>query len=92
MQFFLTLAPTPWLDGKHTIFGRVYSGMGTVQRLGNIQTGMAALALLWHSFSHRAWWRMCIHNPDCSGPGVMRPYSLVCHHGPAHVFVSHALV
>ncbi|KAK9834163.1 hypothetical protein WJX81_004304 [Elliptochloris bilobata] len=37
-QFFVTLAPTPWLDGKHTIFGRVYSGMGTVQRLGNIQT------------------------------------------------------
>jgi cyclophilin family peptidyl-prolyl cis-trans isomerase len=25
-KFFISLAPTPWLDGKHTIFGRVCSG------------------------------------------------------------------
>lgn len=37
-QFFVTLAPTPWLDGKHTIFGRVSHGMEVVKRLGNIQT------------------------------------------------------
>jgi len=37
-QFFVTLAPAPWLDGKHTIFGRVHSGMGVIERLGNIQT------------------------------------------------------
>lgn len=37
-QFFLTLAPTPWLDGKHTIFGRVKSGMGVVRRLGLVKT------------------------------------------------------
>ncbi|KAI8467293.1 MAG: cyclophilin-type peptidyl-prolyl cis-trans isomerase [Monoraphidium minutum] len=37
-QFFLTLAPTPWLDGKHTVFGRVCSGMGVIKRLGNVQT------------------------------------------------------
>ena len=37
-QFFITLAPTPWLDGKHTIFGRVSSGMKVVQRLGSAAT------------------------------------------------------
>jgi len=37
-QFFLTLAPTPWLDGKHTIFGRVRSGMKTLQRAGMVRT------------------------------------------------------
>ncbi|KAK5077334.1 Peptidyl-prolyl cis-trans isomerase-like 1 [Lithohypha guttulata] len=37
-QFFITLAPTPWLDGKHTIFGRVKSGMKLVQRMGLIKT------------------------------------------------------
>lgn len=38
-QFFLTLAPTPWLDGKHTIFGRVRNGMSVVKRLGLVRTG-----------------------------------------------------
>lgn len=37
-QFFITLAPTPWLDGKHTIFGRINSGMSVVQRLGTLAT------------------------------------------------------
>lgn len=38
-QFFITLAPTPWLDGKHTIFGRVSGGMRVVQRMGMVKTG-----------------------------------------------------
>ncbi|OAR00652.1 hypothetical protein LLEC1_06772 [Akanthomyces lecanii] len=38
-QFFITLAPTPWLDGKHTIFGRVTRGMATVRRMGMVPTG-----------------------------------------------------
>jgi peptidyl-prolyl cis-trans isomerase-like 1 len=37
-QFFITLAPTPWLDGKYTIFGRVESGMGIVKRMGLVPT------------------------------------------------------
>ncbi|KAF0753868.1 hypothetical protein AaE_005550 [Aphanomyces astaci] len=38
-QFFITLAPTPWLDGKHTIFGRISEGMGVIKRIGLVQTG-----------------------------------------------------
>jgi len=37
-QFFVTLAPTPFLDGKHTIFGRVCAGMPVVKRLGIVMT------------------------------------------------------
>jgi peptidyl-prolyl cis-trans isomerase-like 1 len=37
-QFFITLAPTPWLDAKHTIFGRICTGMDIIMRLGIVQT------------------------------------------------------
>jgi cyclophilin family peptidyl-prolyl cis-trans isomerase len=39
-QFFVTLEATPWLDGKHAIFGRVTSGMDTVRKIGKVPTGM----------------------------------------------------
>jgi cyclophilin family peptidyl-prolyl cis-trans isomerase len=32
-QFFLTFVPTPWLDGKHTLWGEVVEGMETVKKL-----------------------------------------------------------
>ena len=37
-QFFITHVPTPWLDGKHTIFGRVSTGMQFVKRMGGVAT------------------------------------------------------
>ncbi|KAF7727768.1 heme binding [Apophysomyces ossiformis] len=37
-QFFITLAPTPWLDGKHAIFGRISDGMNVIKRMGLVAT------------------------------------------------------
>jgi len=40
-QFFITVAPTPWLDGKHAIFGKVTQGMDIVDKISKVQTGRA---------------------------------------------------
>jgi peptidyl-prolyl cis-trans isomerase A (cyclophilin A) len=39
-QFFITLVPTPWLNGKHTIFGRVTEGIEIVEKIGLLETGL----------------------------------------------------
>lgn len=37
-QFFVTCAPAPWLNMRHTIFGEVVRGMDVVKKLENIET------------------------------------------------------
>ena len=38
-QFFITTKPTPWLTGKHTIFGEVVEGADIVQAISRMPTG-----------------------------------------------------
>ncbi|SFV57597.1 Peptidyl-prolyl cis-trans isomerase [hydrothermal vent metagenome] len=40
-QFFITVAPTPWLNGGYTIFGEVINGKKIVKKIENVSTGAA---------------------------------------------------
>lgn len=37
-QFFITLKPTPWLDGHHAVFGKVIENFDVVDAIGKVQT------------------------------------------------------
>ena len=38
-QFFITEVATPWLDGRHTIFGKVVNGEGIIDVIANVEKG-----------------------------------------------------
>ena len=38
-QFFITLVPTQYLDGKHAVFGEIISGEDVLEKIGKVETG-----------------------------------------------------
>ncbi len=38
-QFYITLAPTPQLDGRYAVFGRVIEGLDVVMAIGQVEVG-----------------------------------------------------
>ena len=62
-QFFITTAPTPWLTGKHTIFGEVVEGSDVVERISQVKTG----------HSDRPVTDVVIESVEITGPGSQEP-------------------
>ena len=45
-QFFITVAPAPWLNGRHTIFGNVVKGQDIVDKISSVPTDGANMPLI----------------------------------------------
>lgn len=55
-QFFITIVPTDWLNGKHVVFGRVLRGMELVDQISDLPTNQADAPLSPVTISGcRAW-------------------------------------
>jgi len=54
-QFFITLAPTNWLNGKHTIFGEVVKGKEVVQKIENVDVSRGSNKPLFDQKIKRAY-------------------------------------
>ena len=54
-QFFITLAPTPWLNGKHTIFGEVIKGQDVVRKLEKVDVSRGSNKPLFDQTIKRAY-------------------------------------
>jgi len=54
-QFFITLAPTPWLNGKHTIFGEVIAGKEVVRKMEKVSVARGSNKPLFEQIIKRAY-------------------------------------
>ena len=53
-QFFIVTAESaPWLDGKHTVFGKVVEGMDVVNKIENVATDKAKMTIPCGKCDHR---------------------------------------